>query len=483
MVGIYDRSGKMLIKEPPVRFHALEIRVRKTIQEFNMITPGERIVVAVSGGADSTALLICLHKLAPEFSLSLTVAHLNHRIRGAEGDADVEFVRKMCSDLQLPFISEIIEVKEQAAASGQNLEALARRLRYDFLRQTAIHVGARKIAVGHNLNDQAETALFRFLRGSGTEGLSAIHPVVDGLIIRPLLDCSRNLIDEYLKQRNACYREDSSNADLKYARNRIRRELIPYLQANFNPQLIPAIAREALLTREAWEFIESHAANAYATLHSHSKEGISLKISALLKLDPVLQKEVLRKALKECLGSIQGIRSVHIYSLLSLCEMTGGSEQIPIPHGGIAIRQYTDLILRKHPPQAPPAYAYPLNLPGECFVPESRVRFRCTIASNPDFSITKQDFCTNAFLDPSVLPKSLTIRSRIPGDRYGGSGHRKVKKMLIDHRIPRLQRSLLPMVVAENDVIWIPGFRPARAYEAKQGSPSCVFIEMIQGTD
>jgi tRNA(Ile)-lysidine synthase len=483
LAGIYGRSGKMLINEPHVRFHALEVRVRKTIQEFNMITPGEHVLVAVSGGADSTALLICLHKLASEFRLSLTVAHLNHRIRGVEGDADVEFVRQMSADLKLPFISEIIEVKDQAVASRQNLEELARHIRYDFLRRTAIHIGAQKIAVGHNLNDQAETAIFRFLRGSGTEGLSAIHPVVDGLIIRPLLDCSRDLIGEYLKRQNASYRDDSSNTDLKHARNRIRRELIPYLQANFNPQLIPAIAREVHLTRETWSFIESHAADAYANLHSQAEEGISLKISEFQKLHPALQKEVLRKALKECLGSIRGISSVHIHSLLSLCKMTRAGTQIHIPHGGIAIRQFDDLILMKHTPQTTAAYAYPLDLPGECEVAEIQTKFRCTIAANPDSSIIKQDFYTKAFLEQSVLPKFLIIRSRIPGDRYGGPGHRKVKKMLIEHRIPRLQRSLLPMIVAENDVIWIPGFPPARAYEVKQGSSSCILVEMIKSAE
>jgi tRNA(Ile)-lysidine synthase len=469
----------MLNKEPSARFHALEVRVRKTIQEFGMLIPGEHILVAVSGGADSTALLLCLHKLASEFSFSLTVAHLNHRIRGEEGDADAEFVRQMSSDLQLPFISEIIEVKEQAVAAKQNLEELARRIRYDFLRRTAIHIGAQKIAVGHNLNDQAETALFRFLRGSGIEGLSAIHPIVDGVIIRPLLDCSRDLICEYLKQQSAGCREDSTNADLRHARTRIRRELIPYLQTHFNPQLIPTLAREALLAREAWSFIESHAANAYINIHSLVKDGISLKLPELLELHPTLQKEVLRKALKECLGSIHGISSVHIQNILSLCRMGGSGEQTHIPHGGIVIRQFDTLILMKHPPHEKAAYAYTLDLPGECIVGEAGARFQCTIVKNPDLSIG-QNFSIRAFLRHSALPKSLTIRSRIPGDRYGGQGHRKVKKMLIDHKVPRLQRSSLPMIVAQNDVVWIPGFRPAQAYEAKQESASCVLIEMIR---
>ena len=175
----------MPVKELSDKLRPLEIRVRKTIQNHNMLTPGDHVLVAVSGGADSVALLLCLHKLARELHISLSIAHLNHRIRGLEGDADEDFVRRLSADLKLPFFSEIIEVKRKAAAAKENLEELARLTRYDFLRRTARRIGAQKIAVGHTLNDQAETVLFRFIRGSGIEGLSAIHPVVEGLVIRP----------------------------------------------------------------------------------------------------------------------------------------------------------------------------------------------------------------------------------------------------------------------------------------------------------
>jgi tRNA(Ile)-lysidine synthase len=286
----------------------LEIRVRKTIQNHKMIAPGEHVLVAVSGGADSVALLLCLKTLASELHLSLTVAHLNHRIRGLEGDADEDFVRSLSSNLQLPFVSEIIEVKQQAEATKQNLEELARRTRYDFLRRTAQRVSAGKIAVGHTLNDQAETVLFRFIRGSGMEGFSAIHPVLEGLVIRPLLDCSRDSILEYLQKKGANHREDSTNKDLQHTRNRIRRELLPYLEEHFNPQLVATLSREALVAREAWSFIESHALRAFESLHSrHGDAGILLDAKGLLELHPALQKQVLRRALKECLGSLRGI--------------------------------------------------------------------------------------------------------------------------------------------------------------------------------
>jgi tRNA(Ile)-lysidine synthase len=479
LLGICDRSGRMLIQEP-YRFHKLEIQARNTIHEFDMLAQGDHVLVAVSGGADSMALLYCLRRLTSKFNLTLTVAHLNHRIRGTEGDADAEFVRKMSLDLGLRFVSEAIEVKQQALALQQNLEELARKLRYDFLRRTAAQIGAAKIAVGHNLNDQAETALFRFIRGSGIEGLSAIHPRVDGLIIRPLLDCSRDLICDYLKQQNICCREDSTNTDLRYARNRIRQELLPYIQTHFNPQLLSAMSREAGLARETWAFIEYQTSAAYTTLHSRMDDGIVLKIPMLLDLHPALQKQVLRHALKECFGSIRGIGSIHIKSLLSHCKTASSGEEICLPNGGTAFRQFDTLVLLNHPPKPNQEYAYALKIPGQCYIKEALATFRCKMDRTPALPMIRQNISQQAFLDRDTLPDLVMIRSRIPGDRYGGLGHRKVKKMLIDSKIPLLQRSSLPMVVTGNDVVWVPGFRPARNYEAKPASKTCLMIEMVK---
>jgi tRNA(Ile)-lysidine synthase len=465
--------------KPSARSHPLEIHVRKTIERFNMLAPGEHVLVAISGGADSTALLLCLHRLAARFPLSLTAAHLNHRIRGAEADDDQDFVRRMCADWEIPFVSETIEIKQLAAGAKQNLEECARDRRNDFLRRMACCVKAQKIAVGHNLNDQAETAIFRFIRGSGIQGLSSIHPILDGLVIRPLLECSRVSIRKYLKQQDVAYREDSSNTDLRHARNRIRQELLPYLEKNFNPQLVSIIARETAMARETWSFIESQAMEAYQTLHCRIDNGISLRIRQLCKLHPALQKQVLRQALKACMGSLRGIASIHIQNIISLCTAGRSGDRIGIPHGGIIIRQFDSLLMLNEASYENPAYAHILEIPGLCPVPEAGATFRCTICSAPNQKTMWEKRFVQAFLKTPHLPQSLLIRSRKPGDRYGGSGHRKVKKMLIDNKIPQLQRFALPMIVAGNSVIWIPGFKPARDYEAMPESPTCVLVEML----
>jgi tRNA(Ile)-lysidine synthase len=477
---VCGRSEKMLTRNPLERRCPLEIRVLGTLQKYNMLARGEHVVVAVSGGADSTALLLCLHNLSRHLAITITVAHLNHRIRGREGDEDEEFVRRMSADMKLQYVSEAIEIKREAAATKQNIEELARRMRYDFLFRAAGRVGAQKIAVGHNMNDQVETALFRFMRGSGLEGLSGIHPVVDGRIIRPLLECSRESIFEYLKEHKAPYKEDSTNEDLRYARNRIRHELLPYLESKFNPRLIPTIAHEALLLREIWSFVESRAKESLARLRCPIENGISIKIKEFLDLEQALQREVLRQALKECMGSLRGIGYVHIESILSLCSKKRSGARIQLPHGGLAVRLPETLLLLRHKFSDKPIFSYHLSVPGSCRVIEDGAVFHCTVGVAPNRDAMKDRRFRQAFLEPSVLPQSLTIRSRAPGDRYGGSGHRKVKKMLINSKIPRSQRSSLPMVAAGNDIIWIPGFRPARGYEAQPESLNCIVIERIK---
>jgi tRNA(Ile)-lysidine synthase len=443
-----------------------------------MLAPGEHVVVAVSGGSDSTALLRCLYSLAPKLHVSLTVAHLNHRLRGSEGNDDEEFVRRMAADLGIPFISEAIDVRRLAAAGKRNLEELARDARYDFLRRTAHCVGAQKIAVGHNQNDQAETVLLRFLRGSGLHGLSAIHPVVDGLVIRPLLECSREKILEYLKQLGACHREDSTNLDFQHRRNRVRQELMPYLEKNFNPGIVQTLAREACLARETSALIESQAQQAFEILHQQIEDGISLPIRDLLGLHPALQKQVVRFALKKCLGSLHRVATLHIESILALCRVKQSGRRIRLPHGNVALRQFSNLLLLKHDLPSGSSFTYELAVPGRRLVPEARAEFSARICSTPSPSEMKGKSSSQAFLDPSVLPELLTIRSRAPGDRYGGSGHRKIKKMLIDSRVPIALRAALPMVAAGNDIIWIPGFRPARQFAARPGSETCVLVEI-----
>ncbi|HYK89481.1 MAG TPA: tRNA lysidine(34) synthetase TilS, partial [Acidobacteriota bacterium] len=283
----------------------LETETERTLVKYNMLLRGDSVVVAVSGGADSMALLHCLHRLTPRWDLKLCAAHLNHRLRGRESDQDAEFVGSACRELGIPLHSEVAEVGQEAAARKRNLEEMAREIRYEFLRRVARRSGAQKIALGHTLNDQAETVLIRFLRGSGSEGLSAIHPVVDGVIVRPLLGCSRDKILKYLKIRGLCFREDSSNRDLAIRRNRVRHELIPYLEEHFNPRLIETLAASAELAREVAGYLESQATSVFGSLQNQENRGVAVQVERLRELPRALQKSVVRLAIRTCRGNLR----------------------------------------------------------------------------------------------------------------------------------------------------------------------------------
>jgi tRNA(Ile)-lysidine synthase len=462
-----------------------------------MLKPGERVLVAVSGGADSVALLICLQRTAARLEITVAAAHLNHRLRGEESDSDEDFVRRLCARCGIELIAESARVKEKAAASGQNLEEAAREARYEFLRRAARRVGAHRIAVGHTLNDQAETVLMRLFRGSGASGLSAVYPVVDGIIIRPLLETGRAEVLRYLKALRVRHREDSSNRDLELSRNRLRNKWIPLLSREFNPRLIEILAREADLARETSDFLERVSRAEYGRLRGTIRGGISLPAKEMSELHPLMQKLVCRQALQEVRGSLRGITSHHIEAVLRLCLTGQSGKATELPGGVTVVRRFKNVAVLRDRPQAGPGFEYRLRLPGRCSVPEAGVEFvasedgengdshRCPpekvndpMEMRPVSSGGHRWLSTSyAWLDRDTLPKALVVRSRRPGDRYGGAGHRKVKKMLIDAQIDLHARARLPVVAAGDAVVWIPGFRPARQYAVRPDSAHRILLE------
>jgi tRNA(Ile)-lysidine synthase len=234
--------------------------VRRAIESHGLIEPGDHLLVGISGGADSVALIRCLHRLAPVLGVSLTAAHLDHGLRGTEGKEDLEFVRKLAASLDLAFIGESVDVSR--LSTPKNLEERARVVRYEFLNRAARSVDAGKIALGHNRNDQAETVLLHLLRGSGITGFSAIRPRA-GNLIRPLLEMPRRNILDYLESLGVPFREDSTNRNLRYRRNRVRHELIPYLEAWFNPQIVASLTRQADMARELNDFLDLESERIY----------------------------------------------------------------------------------------------------------------------------------------------------------------------------------------------------------------------------
>ncbi len=460
------------------KFLQLEKQVLATVRRYGMIEPGDRVLAAISGGADSVALLLCLHRLAPRFKLTLSAAHLNHRLRGAESDTDEEFVRGLCDRLGVDLAVESAAVRDAAAAARQNLEEAARQARYGFLRRVARQAGARRIAVGHTLNDQAETVLLRFLRGSGAGGLAAIHPVVDGIIIRPLLATSRAEVLRYLEALEIPYREDSSNRDRSLRRNRLRHEWIPGLEREFNTGLAETLAREAELARETSDLLESVCIDAYERIKSAVPDGIVLPSLEIGEMHPMLQKLVLRRAVREVRGSLRGISACHTDALVRLVQEAQSGRVVELPGGCTAARRFQSIVLLKERPGGAPEFEYQLRIPGSCVVPEAALEVTAAVTGSRIRARQQAKTRNSALLDRDSIRGGLTVRSRRPGDRYGGAGHRKVKKMLVDAKIGLELRARLPMVATDDAVVWIPGFMPAKGFAARPESTRCVLLEV-----
>lgn len=463
---------------PVLKRQALEMSVQRTLSRHRMLQPGDHVLVSVSGGADSTGLLLCLRSLAPKLGFTLSVAHLNHRIRGTEADQDEEFVKKLCAELQVPFVSEAQDVRRDAVAGKKNLEESAREARYRFLREVAGRVGAHKIALGHTLNDQAETVLMRLVRGSGNDGITAMRPVREDLFIRPFLETSRQEIVAYLKHSGASYREDSTNSDLQLERNRIRHELIPYLSNHLNPKVVEALARYARTAQEIADYLHVQTQTAFEEIRTTVPGGIGLSVEKLLSFHPAVQKNILRYALKHVRESLRGVGMRMIQDLLLLCRPGSSGRQVKLPEKLLATRQFDQLLFLDIGSGATPEFSHELRVPGKIQVPEIGVEFQAVVETRESLPQELQSSADRAYLDADAIPGTLVIRSRRPGDRYGGPGRKKVKKMLIDARIPLQARAALPMLASDNIVLWIPGFPPAPVVAVQAKTTRYVVLKM-----
>lgn len=447
----------------------LERQVRRTIARYDMLRPGERVLVAVSGGPDSTALLSVLCRLAPEMKLDLHVAHLDHGWRGRASARDAEFVRRMATRQRLPVTVGHLGPGVWQAREGRqsSREARARELRQSFLLETAREIGAQKVALGHTRDDQAESLLLRLLRGSGPRGLAGTYPVVDGVIIRPLIDVRRRDLIAYLRERRLSYRVDASNRDLAMTRNRARRHLIPLMEREFNPNVVEALAHAADLLRDEDNFLGELAVNKYREIASRRGESVVLEGRALQELPVPIRRRILRLALAEARGDLRRIALQHVERSLSLLEERRRRGRVSLPGGTAVDMQGDQLRIARRAAEgretAAPAGASPREalcpVPGEVALPGFGLRLRATVVPREqvpiDFKSAGRD---RAYLDADLLPGPLLIRPRRPGDRFvplGAPGTRKVKSFLIDRKVPVDERGHIPLVLSGDRIAWV----------------------------
>ena len=412
-------------------------------REYAMLAPGSHVLCAVSGGADSVCLLHWLRAQAVSGGFALTAAHFDHQLRGAESQRDAAFVQRLCEDWGVPCEEGAGDVSGEAARQGTGIEETARRLRYAFLERTAEEVGADVIATAHNADDNVETLLLHLIRGSGLQGLTGIRPR-RGALVRPLLTTTRAEILDYLAENALTHVEDSTNADTAYTRNKLRREVIPLLR-ELNPRLEEGLTAAMTRLRADNDYLTAQALSVAREAEPTRSGGLAIPAA-----------QVGRRPGR--LGEHQ-FRAAHLTSVVALSRSADPSGSVDLPHGLTARRAYGLLLLEPANDEGPGWTPVPLEVPGETDLPSLGWRLVCRPATAP-LSPPEDPFL--CYLDPAALDGPLVVRPRAAGDTIAlpGRPRKRVKRLYIDAKVPRLDRGRLPLVADRKGPVWLAGFGP-----------------------
>ncbi len=419
-----------------------------------LLHPGDLILVALSGGPDSVALLHVLLELRERFGYRLAAAHFNHRLRGAESERDEAFVCDLCARLG---IEPRVGIADGLDASMGNLEERARELRHAFLRDAADEMGAAYIALAHHADDQAETVLLRLLRGTGVTGLAAMASAGPARLIRPMLALSREDIVGYLGLRDAAYVVDSSNASSAMLRNRVRNELMPTLERDYAPGLRGRLVELAGEMGELDDLIDALARNELERRLGNRGE---LEIASFARLHPALQSAVMRSFIARIKGDLRGVGRAHIEAMRRLSLEGPPNGRLDLPGGWRVRREYGTLLFvqRKVTEEKKPRFAVGLAVPGMTVIDQAGVLFAAELVAAD--SAVLPGIKSEALFDCDQIELGMVARSFTPGDRIvpiGLGGSRKVKDIFIDSKLPREQRGTFPIVALGPDIAWLPG--------------------------
>ena len=434
-------------------------KVRHTIAKFHMFPQQAKIVVGLSGGADSVALLHMLCGMKEEMAWDISAVHIHHGLRGEEADADQKFAEALCASLGVPCVVKQYDVKAEASLRKLGEEETGRLLRYAAFREAAGKNGY--IAVAHHQKDQAETLLMRLCRGTGLTGLIGMSPV-RGNICRPLLFCSREEIEEYCRENDLLWREDATNSQDKYTRNKLRLKVLPVLE-EINPKAVEHISQTAALLAVEEDFLEQQAAACYDAVRMPSPAGeVHLDRQKLQALHPAMKRRVLRKAMGAFLET--DVAQVQIEALEDLLvKPTGRSRDFL--QGICAENRYDALVLSLKKAKAE-GFCYELSLGKEVVIPEAGIAV--TLSLDENFVEISDDICTKVF-DYDKIIGQLCCRTRQTGDFIRlKNGRKKIKELFIDEKIPREERETYPLITMSGEVLWAPNLRSSEGLKADE---------------
>jgi tRNA(Ile)-lysidine synthase len=441
-------------------------RVLEFIQEHHLAAEGEKLLVAVSGGPDSVCLLHILVNLQKELKVKLHLAHLNHQLRGADSEADAEYVADLALKLGIPATIEKREVKSYQARERLSLEEAAREVRYSFLAEVAQSISADRSAAGHTRDDHIETILMHLVRGTGTRGLRGLQPYTEWksktgrlIIIRPLLEVSHQETEDYCRQYKLMPRLDTSNLSLSPLRNRIRQQLLPLLES-YNPRVTKALLRTGRIAGDDIEFLDKESARLCDEIAQEQEKAIVLDREGFDQLPATLKRYLLRASVEKLLGSAKDVEMRHIEEMMSLVTKQAG-KRLSLPQGLVFSIEYNQYRLTSDLTSLSPfptlGDEVPLKIPGQTSLPgwhiEASIIDRERMTKEDDFI---------AYLDLGKTGDKLTARPRRRGDRFqplGLNQSKKVGEFMIDAKIPQAWRENIPIVCSPEQIVWVVGWR------------------------
>lgn len=449
-------------------------RVKKTLKKYKMLTQGEKVILGVSGGADSIAMLYALNELV-DYGLELIVAHLNHGIRGDEAKGDAEFVKETAKSLRLTFVYGEVDTLSFKEESQLSLEDAARTLRYKFFDQVLNKHYATKIATAHTLDDQAETVLMRLLRGSGSRGLSGIPPVSNS-IVRPLIDTPRSEIEEYLRSKGVEWVEDSTNESPEFLRNRIRQDLLVELES-YNPQIKETLSRTAEILRSEEGFIRREALKHFDDIFSPNKSELIGDLKYYRSVEKPLRFSLLRLTIEKLNTSLKNISSTHIVSADDFLLSETASGEVELPQGTVIVKGYdTFLVTRKSELEL--EFSYSIQSPGKWSFPE----FSVSIEYIKTDELAENDESV-AYFDPETVSFPIEVRNFKPGDRFSPLGMTTSKKLqdyFTDIKLPKFLRSRVPIFISKDEIMWLGGIRLDNRFKVTDKKKEVLMIKLIR---
>ncbi|MGZ3594084.1 MAG: tRNA lysidine(34) synthetase TilS [Syntrophales bacterium] len=462
-------------------------KIRDAIEANHLLDHEEKVVVAVSGGPDSIALLKVLEMLSHEYRLTLIVAHLNHGLR-EDAPSEERFVRKMAQDMGLLFESKSLDVASLRKVSGKCMEDTSREARYDFLNDVAKKHGARKIALGHHMNDQTETVLMNFLRGSGPSGLKGMLTSRDSRYIRPLLAATRDEITSFLASHGLPFVTDASNADQRYLRNRIRHALVPELKARYNPNLDEGIRSMAEIMRVENEYMKMATDKVLLAWGITSGDSeFRIRISDFLEYHEAIQRRIMKHLLEWLSPHGKGIGFRHINAALELIRSDRPGAYVNLPCDIEVRREYGVLVISKKEvcdkgilnKRCDDLY-YEVTPPASVKMPKLGKTMIFKFAKDPiDVKANTRDA---VLMDYDRISPPLVIRTVRPGDKIqplGMRGMKKIKSVLIDEKIPRRHRREIPLLLDQDAVLWIAGLRLSERVKITEKTRQILEVEFV----